>query len=88
VEWISVNDRLPESDQAVLIHYSDEYIRSRQPWYWSDLQSKTIVGRYSKELESWMDDNYEEDIVVPSHWMPLPPEPDARQPSHNVAETK
>lgn len=71
-KWISVEDRLPDNDDMVLIW--------PQPCYGVDLH----VGQYQKHREdgpSWLSVTYEDhwgvlcDPIAVTHWMPLPEPP-------------
>lgn len=64
-EWISVEERLPEVDELVLLHTARHQI---------------IVGFFDGELwcsgnytVSW-DYAFNHDVTI-THWMPLPPAP-------------
>lgn len=62
IEWISVNDRLPEHDELVIIYskYGREFVV------------------YNKANNCWDDidgDDYYRDIEWATYWIPLPEPP-------------
>lgn len=64
VAWISVEDRLPETDIWCLMYLSD---------------NRTVIGfRYSKPYQEWcmMGNDFGDEEVT--HWMPLPKPPGAK----------
>ena len=72
--WISVEDRLPEIDQEVLIYLEkddDKYIVVAQLSKWCYNQ-----WAYSYGLKGFYDlDPKIEDAII-THWMPLPDKPE------------
>lgn len=69
--WISVNDRLPEDDDRVLVWENKTYQRVLPPEY-----GYCIFAHYDGK---WLDENMSDynnnsDWTV-THWMPLPPPP-------------
>lgn len=66
--WISVEDRLPETDDRVLVWYCDK-----------DGDFFPAVGRYGEKEERWITDVDDNDHAWPpvkiTHWMPLPEPP-------------
>lgn len=59
-KWISVKDRYPEDQQHVLIAYK-----------YSDYVS---IGYFDEGFAEW-DSLYDNEIVRPDYWMPLPEPP-------------
>lgn len=78
MEWISIKERYPKSQQEVLvaIEYNEIPIQA----YWD---SKFEVWRGSAEVRDWMKDGYVNDSNLNlggigaeiTHWMPLPETP-------------
>ena len=65
MEWISVNDSLPEKDVLILF-YDGETIRfGEYVWY----------GQYENDYR-WYDELYHKYITDITHWMPLPKPPE------------
>ncbi len=69
--WISVNDRLPENDDRVLVWENKTYPRVLPPEYG--------YCNFAHYDGTWTDDdmkdyNNNSDWTV-THWMPLPPPP-------------
>ena len=59
-EWISVEERYPEDQQHVLIAYKDnDYVS---------------IGYFDEGFAEW-DSLYDNEIVRPDYWMPLPEPP-------------
>lgn len=59
-EWISVNEKYPEDGRHVLIAYKNsEYVS---------------VGYFDEGFAEW-DSLYDNEIVRPDYWMPLPEPP-------------
>ena len=56
--WISVEERLPEALETVLVYHLE--------YGWWSTAERHAEGH-------WLDSG--EDILQPTHWMPLPPEP-------------
>ena len=68
MEWISVNDRLPENGQRVIAANYDPILTKKH-----DIQ--TAMYRGGEWLDTW---NHEDIEYLPgsvTHWMPLPPPP-------------
>ena len=64
-EWISVKDRLPETDGEYLVVYN--------PCYWDHVEDETKVGVDTFCGKSaWLKKKYQR----VTHWMPLPQLPD------------
>lgn len=59
-EWISVEDRLPDEDERVLVALT----RSRS---YTIIDTDRISNKYSYKWVRWGNDV--------THWMPLPPKP-------------
>ena len=65
--WVSVEERLPESDAPVLAHNGK----------WTGVAA-WMSGDYLEPLERWQDEHREFiEMMGPSvtHWMPMPPAP-------------
>lgn len=63
-EWISIKDRLPEKDVAVLCFYYDQYMAVMEYWYDDYKTGKpTFSNPPSPPVERV------------THWMPLPKPP-------------
>ena len=58
-EWISVDERLPEMDERVIVCNAADQ--------WVSIGSRQLTGEY----HHWDGDDYEE-LREPTHWMPLP----------------
>lgn len=63
-EWISVKDRLPEYDQAVLCYKSDRGVRF----------GKILAATYADGVQAFMDCERKYAFGA-THWMPLPEPP-------------
>lgn len=61
-EWISVDERLPEMDERVMVCNAADQ--------WVSIGSRQLTGEY----HHWDGDDYEE-LREPTHWMPLPAPP-------------
>ena len=66
-EWISVEDRLPEEGQIVLVHQKDGFIYCAENFAGNVLMSP-----------GWFIDNYSWDAKEVTHWMPLPEPPEGK----------
>jgi hypothetical protein len=66
-KWISVEDRLPEYDQAVLCYKSDRGVRF----------GKVLAATYADGVQAFMDCERKYAFGA-THWMPLPELPDMR----------
>lgn len=65
--WISVDDRLPPFDEAVLAHYAN----------WGGHGKNMLVARYVKVL-GWWDIRRDKSMSGATHWMPLPEVPNGQ----------
>lgn len=63
-KWVSVDERLPENNDDVLVRY----VHSNGKRYYT-------VGNYLSALDTWFTD-IENDVVIITHWMPLPEPPE------------
>jgi len=63
MEWISVEDRLPDNERRVAIVYK----------YKDSNIVKTYIGEYNPFEKRWI--NTLDDITI-THWMPLPKPPE------------
>lgn len=61
IEWISVEDEMPDVDICVLISNTN-----REPW----------IGFYDDEIECWRYDNGAKCVVQPTFWANLPKGPE------------
>jgi len=97
-EWISVDDRLPDSGARVILFWMNDYTpprpRTGMGFYAAkhkisaDMWEETEAADYSEEKdeyfcpEGWHEEAWEADYHYPvpnvSHWMPLPPPPEAK----------
>ena len=71
MEWISVNDRLPEFNTDVLVFYIVDQDREDGVTFSYqniDMLKEVITNSNGTELIFWETDNV-------THWMPLPPTP-------------
>ena len=66
-KWISVEDRLPKYDQAVLCYKSDRGVRF----------GKVLAATYADGVQAFMDCERKYAFGA-THWMPLPEPPDMR----------
>ena len=72
MQWISVNERLPETNENYLICYEKQSV------------DYSVIGRPMKTTqfidiaffyqERWQLNN-DDEYVIPTHWMPLPDYP-------------
>lgn len=65
MEWISVEDKLPEYGNAVLVYTSSGICIAH-------ICGKTITG----DKPTWIETNGDYDFWNVTHWMPLPEPPD------------
>lgn len=74
--WISVNDKLPELDERVLIYQEGFIIISYLKDENKDLRdsARTRKDKYPPKIK-WAYICYDPDDYNPSHWMPLPEKP-------------
>lgn len=82
MDWISVNDRLPEKDQRVLVVYMLQTRPNPTPWYgicWftknlNKIDDYNFYGKKYKRSGFYNNDSdygcYEVSGIT--HWMPLP----------------
>lgn len=74
-QWISVNDRLPEIDEYVLIYWKLQKDK-KEGGYWDMLEIarvESITHRKDSVSVLWVDNDY--NYKTPTHWMPLPKPP-------------
>jgi hypothetical protein len=67
-EWISVEDRLPEIYDRVLINYTYE-----------GGYNKTICAKYIGGKYGWVIEDDKEGMCKITHWMPLPEPPTEKE---------
>lgn len=70
-EWVSVNERLPEVDNSVLVHIIDTF----------DNRENIVITKYTIGLNlkmEWL--GFEHNSFKVTHWMPLPEPPDRCSP--------
>jgi hypothetical protein len=67
MEWISVNDRLPEDICNCLVYYIED---------WNSDKNKKIGWAFFNSDKKFCLENYE---VEPTHWMPLPEPPNKKR---------
>ena len=75
MKWISVNERLPEIDEYVLIYWKLQKDK-KEGGYWDMLEIakvESITHRKDSVSVSWIDCDY--NAKTPTHWMPLPEPP-------------
>lgn len=63
MEWININERLPEKDVPVLCLYDENYIDVMEYWYDND-QGKPVFMRPTDAPVDYV-----------RYWMPLPEKP-------------
>lgn len=61
LEWIKIEDRLPEANVRVLVLYQDGYI------HFDEVDGSGTGRRFKKD-----DSPYVTETHIYSHWMPLP----------------
>jgi len=80
MEWINVNERLPELEQIVflcmgkdnsIIHVGSRTIVEQNEWYWG----VTYDSPYYLKERGWEADIEADDEYNPNFWMPLPEPP-------------
>lgn len=74
MEWISVNDRLPESNGQYFVCCNDEGCSSGEGiWYEKDV---VVCAEYYDGTWTWYEGTQEYDLYgIVTHWMPLPEPP-------------
>ncbi len=78
MKWISVEDRLPESDDAVLICQAGAANEYSYPYTFEDSIEVAFFSHPKWFLEDWDDDRFGKDDFLlegVTHWMPLPEPP-------------
>ena len=76
MEWIKVEDRLPEDMQEVLVFGNTEVNNEKTTYlaiFHKNVQCKDINGKVHVESQFWeIQYGYDMDVT---HWMPLPQPP-------------
>ena len=67
-EWISVEEKLPDTDDNVLVICNGEYKNIR-------FINAYDLAAYDSDEDEWILDSYPEAVVTVTHWMPLPKPP-------------
>ena len=67
-EWISVEEKLPDTDGNVLVICNGEYKNIR-------FINAYDLAAYDSDEDEWILDSYPEAVVTVTHWMPLPKPP-------------
>ena len=67
-EWISVEEKLPDTDDNVLVICNGEYKNIR-------FINAYDLAAYDSDEDEWILDSYPEAVVTVTHWMPLPQPP-------------
>ena len=68
MEWIDVNDRLPENNSDVLVYDSD----------YNTVYSANYNSKYFNQTGFWLNEaggEYQYEFEYVTHWMPLPEPP-------------
>lgn len=66
--WISVEERLPYTDENVLVICNGKYKNL-------NFLDAYELAAYDSDEEEWILDGYPEAVVKVTHWMPLPQPP-------------
>lgn len=75
MNWISVNEKLPDNDEVVLVYNPEDGISIGEfdldslHGYWEDDKTYTVTN------SGWETDYHWAPHMSPTHWMPLPEEP-------------
>lgn len=74
MEWISVKDRLPETDGRCIVYKRYDWERGGTGGHFFVIE----ILSFNTHYQCWDDedgDDYNCDIEKVTHWMPLPPAP-------------
>lgn len=80
-EWISVDERLPQEHEDVILLILDEYdqIQYAHGFYWKYHKADRIVWNQNADFctpqGGWDGATMDKDELNVTHWMPLPPPP-------------
>ena len=83
MEWISIEDRLPELERPVWMYVDNRIMmgcRSEieyKTWLWCRLHDIPYYSEHYKDMYGypWDFDPISDDDYQPTHWMPLPEPP-------------
>jgi len=71
MEWISVEDRLPELEMVVVLYFEHSYLPISEKYGYGEVVERRDAQ--NKTTLNWLVHTYKNHN--PSHWMPLPDPP-------------
>ena len=77
MEWINVEDRLPEENKPTLVSFNGAICGTSQSVAILQLLSRH-VGKNPPKDERWFVYPSHGHEIKPTHWMPLPPPPKSK----------
>jgi len=76
MKWISVKKSLPiKSGRYLVFEKKGEHSHNLLAWQWPYPCCESNIAYYDAYFKAWNWSSEENEILNPTHWMPLPNEP-------------